>query len=61
MPIIQTKAKIDQLEVGQVLEVIADDPGIEADMPAWCKTTGNEFLGLEEEDGEYRVYVRKLN
>lgn len=60
MPIIQTKAKMDQLEVGQVLEVIADDPGIEADMPAWCKTTGNEFLGLEEEDGEYRVYVRKL-
>jgi TusA-related sulfurtransferase len=29
-------------------------------MPAWCKRTGNEFLGLEEEDGEYHVYVRKL-
>jgi TusA-related sulfurtransferase len=49
-----------QLEIGQVLEVIADDGGIQADMPAWCKSTGNEFLGLEEEDGEYRVYVRKL-
>ena len=60
MPIIQTKAKIDELEVGQVLEVIADDQGIEADMPAWCKRTGNEFLGLEEDDGEYRVYVKKL-
>jgi len=60
MPIIQTKAKIDKMEVGQVLEVIADDKGIEADMPAWCRRTGNEFLGLEEQDGEYRVYVRKL-
>jgi TusA-related sulfurtransferase len=29
-------------------------------MPAWCRSTGNEFLGLEEEDGEYRVYVKKL-
>jgi TusA-related sulfurtransferase len=60
MPIIQTKARVDELEVGQVLEVIADDEGIKADMPAWCKRTGNEFLGLEEEDGEYHVYVRKL-
>jgi tRNA 2-thiouridine synthesizing protein A len=60
MPIIQTKAKMAELEVGEVLEVVADDKGIEADMPAWCRSTGNEFLGLEEVDGEYRVYVRKL-
>ncbi len=60
MPIIQTKAKMEELEVGEVLEVVADDKGIEADIPAWCRSTGNEFLGLEEEDGEYRVYVRKL-
>ena len=60
MPIIQTKEKMEELAVGQVLEVIADDVGIQADMPAWCRSTGNEFLGLEEEDGEYRVYVKKL-
>lgn len=60
MPIIKTREKMKELEVGQVLEVIADDEGIKADMPAWCKSTGNEFLGVEEEDGEYRVYVRKL-
>ncbi len=60
MPIIKTKEKMKELQIGQVLEVIADDKGIEADMPAWCKSTGNEFLELEEEDGEYRVYVRKL-
>jgi tRNA 2-thiouridine synthesizing protein A len=60
MPIIKTKEKVQELEVGQVLEVIADDKGIKADMPAWCESTGNEFLGVEEEDGEYRVYIRKL-
>jgi len=60
MPIIQTKAKIGEMEVGQVLEVVADDEGIKADMPAWCRQTGNEFLGVEEGDGEYRVFVRKL-
>ena len=51
--------KLKELEVGQVLEILADDEGIKEDMPAWCKTTGNEFLGLEEEGGEYKVYIKK--
>ena len=59
MPIIETTDKMRELEIGQVLEVLADDKGIKTDMPAWCESTGNEFLGIEDEDGEYRVYVRK--
>ena len=59
MPIIETTDKIEELEVGQVLEVIADDKGIVTDMPAWCESTGHEFLGIEQKDGEYRVYVKK--
>lgn len=42
-----------------MLEVLADDEGIKEDMPAWCHTTGNELLGIEEEAGEYRVYIKK--
>jgi len=52
-------AKIKELQVGQVLEVVADDRGIKMDMPAWCRATGHEYLGVEEKDGEYRVYVKK--
>lgn len=59
MPIYETSKKIKELQQGQVLEVIADDKGIKKDMPAWCETTGNEFLGIEEKGGEYRVYVKK--
>jgi TusA-related sulfurtransferase len=59
MPIIKTSQKIKELEIGQVLEVIADDEGIKADLPAWCKTTGNEFLGIEARDSEYHGYVKK--
>ena len=29
-------------------------------MPAWCRAAGNEYLGSEEREAEYRVYVRKL-
>ncbi len=60
MPIVKTAKKIKDLKIGQVLEVISDDEGIKEDMPAWCKRTGNEFLRIEEGEGEYRVYVRKL-
>jgi TusA-related sulfurtransferase len=59
MPIIGTTDKIRELEIGQVLEVLSDDKGIKTDMPAWCESTGNELVGIEEKDGEYRVYVRK--
>lgn len=60
MPIVKTAAKMEELEVGQVLEVLATDEGIKEDMPAWCGATGNEFLGVEGSGGEYKVYVRRL-
>ena len=59
MPIVKTAQKIKELKVGQTLEVLADDKGIKQDMPAWCQTTGNECLGIEESGGEIRVYVKK--
>jgi TusA-related sulfurtransferase len=59
MPIVKTAERLKAMQTGQVLEVVADDQGIKADMPAWSKTTGNEFLGVEETNGEIRVYVRK--
>jgi TusA-related sulfurtransferase len=59
LPIVKTSKAIKEIEVGQILEVIADDEGVKEDMPAWCKTTGHEFLGLEEDDGEIHLYVRR--
>ncbi|MFZ3062753.1 MAG: sulfurtransferase TusA family protein [Actinomycetota bacterium] len=60
VPIVRTSERFKQLKMGEVLEVVADDPGIKMDMPAWCKNTGNELLGIEEENGTYKVYVRKM-
>ena len=61
MPIYKTNEKIKELKTGETLEVVADDKGIKLDMPAWCKTTGHEFLGMEEEGGEIKVYVKKTH
>ncbi len=61
MPIVKTVDKFKQLKLGEILEVVADDKGIKEDMPAWCEATGHEFLGVEEKDGEIRVYVKKTH
>ena len=61
LPIVKTSAKFKEMKVGEILEVTANDKGIRLDMPAWAKTTGNEFLGIEEKDGEYKVYVKKTH
>jgi len=41
-----------------VLEILADNEGIKEDMPAWCRTTGNELLGIEEKAGDTRFISR---
>jgi TusA-related sulfurtransferase len=60
MPIIQTAQKIEEMRVGEVLEVVSTDEGIKEDMAAWCRQTGQEYLGLEEEKGIIKVYVKKI-
>ena len=60
MPIIQTAKKIEELELGQILEVVSTDAGIKEDMPAWCRQTGQEYLGLEEDGDIFKVYVKKV-
>ena len=60
MPIILTSKKIKELVPGQVLEVASDDEGIKKDMPAWCETTGHEWVGLEEEPGDGEKSLQSL-
>jgi len=59
MPIAFLAKNMKKLEAGQVLEIQADDEGAQADIPAWCEQTGNEFLGEEPAEGFVRYYVRK--
>ena len=61
MPIVKTSERVKKMKVGEVLEVVADDKGIKQDMPAWCNATGHECLGMEEEGGEIKVYVKKAH
>ena len=59
MPIAFMARNMRKMEIGQVLEIQADDDGAHADIPAWCEQTGNEFLGEEDAGTFFKYYVRK--
>jgi tRNA 2-thiouridine synthesizing protein A len=59
MPIIKTKKAVDALQVGQVLKMIATDPGSVPDVNAWSAKTGHEVLGHEEQEGVHTFYIKK--
>ncbi|MHA2052296.1 MAG: sulfurtransferase TusA family protein [Candidatus Hodarchaeales archaeon] len=48
MPVLKSKKALKELDIGQVLEILATDPGSMADIPAWSRTTGQELLSSEE-------------
>jgi tRNA 2-thiouridine synthesizing protein A len=59
MPILKTKKAIDGLQIGQVLKMIATDPGSTSDMDAWTKKTGHELVGSEQSGNSYIFYIKK--
>lgn len=59
IPIVKTARAFKEMEPGQVLEVLATDPGVEPDMQAWTKQTGNELVSIDQQDGVFRVLLRK--
>lgn len=58
VPIIQAHQAVASMTPGQVLEVIATDPGSQGDFVAFAKNTGHELLHAGEEGGVYRYYLR---
>lgn len=59
MPIVKTKIELEKLNSGEVLEVIADDPGFLKDLPAWCEATGNQLMEIKKEGIILKGYVKK--
>jgi len=47
------------VEVGEVLEVLADDPASESDIRSWAKHSGHELISVERRDGGFRFLIRR--
>ncbi len=59
-PILAAKKGIPGVKVGEIMEVQATDTGTLKDLPAWAKKMGHEYLGMLQEPGYMRLFVRKL-
>ena len=51
--------ELRELDPGQVLELLATDPGVEPDMKAWSSRTGNELLAIDREGDVFHVFLRR--
>jgi cysteine desulfurase len=51
LPVIELGKRIGDVPVGAVVRVLADDPAARLDIPAWCRMTGQDFLGTEPVEG----------
>lgn len=60
IPVVKLKLEIEKVELNQVVELLADDPGVLEDLPAWCKETNNKLLSLKKNNEDIFVaYVEK--
>jgi len=58
MPIVQLKKATKNMQPGQVLRLVATDPGSKRDVPAWAEKTGNDILGSSEEGREFTFIIK---
>lgn len=58
-PIVQTRKALASLEPGQVLRVVATDPGATSDMQAFSEQTGHALLSSTSESGVLVFHLRK--
>ncbi len=60
VPVVKTNKAVKGLEVGQILKMIATDPGSPPDMEAWSRQTGNELMRSMQEDGKFIFFIKRV-
>ena len=58
-PLFQTREAMDGMEVGETLEVLADDPAAEEDLARFAKRAGHELITVDDQGGYKRFLIRK--
>ena len=59
LPILRAKKVLGDLSAGQVLKVMATDPGSVKDFQAFCRQTGNELISHSETPSEFTFFMKK--
>jgi TusA-related sulfurtransferase len=59
-PVLKTRDEIKKIAIGEVLEVLADDPAAEEDIKAWAKWAGQKILEITETDEGKRFLIQRV-
>lgn len=59
MPIVKTRKAMNDLQIGQVLEIHVTDKGAKADLAAWSRSGGHELVETAEENDILKFWIRK--
>ena len=59
LPILRAKKTLQKMDSGQVLRIVATDPGSVKDFDAFARQTGNALLDSGEDDGKFVFLMRK--
>ncbi len=60
LPVVKLKIEMEKIKLNEVVELLADDPGIREDLPVWCRETGNRLLSITKNNEDvFIAYVEK--
>ncbi len=59
-PVVKIAQALRQVEVGEQIEAVSNDPGVMSDIPAWARATGNEVVSIEKRGDSYHFIVKRL-
>ena len=59
-PVFRTRMELDELQIGEVLEVVADDPAAESDIKSLVKYLEQEILSIKKEGNNVTILIKKV-
>ena len=60
-PVFKTRIELDRIEIGEVLEVLADDPAAEEDIKSLVKRLNYELLSFSKNNDVFRFLIKKIS
>jgi tRNA 2-thiouridine synthesizing protein A len=58
-PLLEAKKAIGSINTGDIMEILSSDEGTKSDIPKWTNKKGHEYLGVIEDSGYFKLYVKK--
>lgn len=59
-PVFRTRIELDKMRIGEIMEVLADDPAAEADIKSLVKRLEQEIVNVSKDENTVRILIKKV-